>query len=259
MRGALYQPVEMKPIDLVIDDQIITRIDGRTENAMDRAIRILRDAGFPDGSGPDPSNLRCPIELEKLKTYPMYMPPRFKTHHSFHLRGELQAGMHQELRLYRKSEYFWCLLNVKPSAWMDDGDVHSDFMLACDSRLTLGDQPGQGRFAKEHRWVQIPKPVRYIEALLLLMITHGDTANRQNYWRTEILVLQLNVPPWMFKDEDFHPRVRAWWEVAKKSNGLFVTQVQWEHEKPHLEELARALRQEGPLRAPNFSDLYLPA
>ncbi|PYI12188.1 hypothetical protein BO78DRAFT_382174 [Aspergillus sclerotiicarbonarius CBS 121057] len=254
MRGLLYQPVEPNPIDLVIDNKLITGDDGCMENSLDRAVRILHGAGFPDGLEYNTPGLKCPAVMERRNaTREFLFGPRFKPYHSFHLQGETQGGMHQELRLYSKSDYFWAVPDFKLGP-LDRSD-HPDFILANDSRCL----EGPGRFPEGPCRVKIPSPVRYIEAMLLLMIRHGETEDSQNFWRTEILILQINVNPWPFKDEDFHPRVQYWWKAAKDFKEHFIDHAQWRKETPHISELHRALQQEGTLKAPGFPDLYLPS
>lgn len=126
------------------------------DESTETAFSSIRKAGF----APCIQGLGCPF----LNGYRRHPPAEH-----LHIDDELMISV------YRKSDVLWELSLSKGSP---------DLLNASDKRLPPAvPGRGQGRFPPEFDFVRIPHPVRYCEAIIMLLCRDYDTRSA-TYWMT---------------------------------------------------------------------------
>ncbi|GLB21389.1 hypothetical protein AtubIFM61612_011349 [Aspergillus tubingensis] len=192
---------------------------------INRAIRILRKANFPDEQPMYYTHLLCPFPHMGQRTCSARETP-FIPYHSFHLNGivwgEMNTVFHIDLCLYEKRYLFWDLPDLTLGELFED-DLH--FILASNPRLPpQKDKQHWGRFPDTLYPVKMPMPVRYVEAMMLLTARDWQIKGHGWAWRAEIVYMWKHVKKGVLKEffelERFKPIFRFWWADLETSETM---------------------------------------
>ncbi|OJJ69334.1 hypothetical protein ASPBRDRAFT_657133 [Aspergillus brasiliensis CBS 101740] len=217
---------------------------------IDKAIRILRKANFPDKQPLYYANLECPRcpRQPTGSAEENHFIPYYSFHLNGHFWGELDAEFHTDLCLYEKHNFFWDLPELTLEELTED-DPH--FILASDYRLPPEEDCCHlGRFPDTLYPVKIPMPVRYVEAMMLLTARDWEIKGHGWYWRTEITYMWtyelVDILEEFFEKERFKPIFRAWWTVLEAEDTISGGEVLCVHNL-RRELLAAKMMPETPL------------
>ncbi|PWY80671.1 hypothetical protein BO70DRAFT_47652 [Aspergillus heteromorphus CBS 117.55] len=207
------------------------------DDLMDKAVDVLRAADFADDPIVPQGELKCrPFRAlcERARGRDI---TRFEPIHWFHLAGEdAPDEFHPELCLHQKSDYFWNLPDLVLGP-VNENDPH--FMLATDRRL-----PGMmyyGRLNVDIPPIKVPRPARYVEAMMLLCARDAHTRDRGAQWALEIQLLRdlyfdRGCLDELLRMECFYPQFQVWWENLCEDDTMpaneegYVTALRWMEE-----------------------------